>query len=59
MAVKKDLFRSQFLYFLSIVVFIYVLTNIQSNFLAQLSSPWFHIDFVSIVIFYLLLFRPL
>ena len=53
MAVKKDLFRSQFLYFLSIVVFIYVLTNIQSNFLAQLSSPWFHIDFVSIVIVYL------
>ncbi len=53
--VKNDIFKSQLSYFISILVIIYVCLYGQSLFLSRLSSAWFHIDFVSIVMVYMCL----
>ncbi len=53
MAVKNDFFKSKILYYLSFVFFIFILTNIQSHFLAPMGSSWIHIDFVSLIIIFL------
>ena len=53
MAVKNEFFKSKLFYFLSLVFIIYFCNSIQGVFLAQMSSSWFHIDLVSIIIVYL------
>ncbi len=53
MVVKNEFFRSQFFYFIRVILLIFVCINIQSVFLSQFSSHWLHVDFISIIIAYL------
>lgn len=45
--------KSKLSYFIILILFIYICTFVQSFFFAQMSSQWFHIDLVSIIIFFL------
>jgi hypothetical protein len=53
MAIKKEYFKSKIFYFFSLAFLIYLCTSIQALFFAQLSTPWFHVDLVSITVAYI------
>ena len=59
MAKNHHFFKSQFTYFLSLLSIVFLCFNLQGHFLSQLKNPWFHVDFLSIVIVYVALERSL